>query len=124
MKASGRHEVLPILQARRADRKMNNGSGKLAPNGPSRAPITEVALLELPGGRPSSGHVSPTNDRTPVSPSVHCRSNADGLVGRAGNHNLKAIADLEIGASGTGRIRELHYRLLGGNGNGSDHQNE
>ena len=45
---------------------------------------------------------------------VPCRSDADGLVGRAGNHNLEAIADLKISCSGTGRIRKPHHRLLGG----------
>src|SRR5450759_2121882 len=92
---------------------MIGGIGPLAPDGPDLAQITEVALLELPRRRPSAAHVGPTNDGTPVGPALHCRSDADGLVSRTSNHNLKAIVDLKISGGRTGRICELHCRTLG-----------
>jgi hypothetical protein len=55
---------------------------------------------------------------------VHCCSDADRLVGLGYNHDLEAIADLKIGAAGTGRIGESHDRVLGGHGNGSYRQDK
>ena len=49
-KAKEDREMLPFLQARRADRNMNHGIGQLAANSPDLAPITEVAFVILPAG--------------------------------------------------------------------------
>lgn len=83
-------------QAWRPDPKTDIGTGQLASDGPDLAPIPEVVVLELPASGPSAAAVGPSDDGTPIRPSLHGGSDTDGLVGRTRDYNLELIADLKF----------------------------
>ena len=83
---------------------MNYGARELASNGPNLVPVPEVALLELPGRRPSSGAIGCSNDGTPIGIAVHRRSDTYRLFGCAGEQNPESVADLKGVTCRMGRI--------------------
>jgi hypothetical protein len=104
---------LSARQTGRLHRELDRGARELASDGPHLAPASEIPLLKLPGGRPSSCAIGRGDDRTPIGPPIHCRSDAYWLIWQTSNENFEAVADVKVSTGGMARIHQTHKWTLG-----------